>query len=130
MTENVKIIIISVLAACCVLFLFLWLGSIGNQKELRATISSLEESNKRTKAEHKKLLETNRGLENTIEGLRESERERQEKYTQIKDNLSKELTESSKKLESLKKQFKGSWIWYLISGVVAGALGFFIGRSL
>jgi len=86
-TENVKIIIISVLAACCVLFLFLWLGSIGNQKELRATISSLEESNKRTKAEHKKLLETNRGLENTIEGLRESERERQEKYSEFRATI-------------------------------------------
>ena len=87
MTENVKIIIISVLAACCVLFLFLWLGSIGNQKELRATISSLEESNKRTKAEHKKLLEINRGLENTIEGLRESERERQEKYSEFRATI-------------------------------------------
>ena len=87
MTENVKIIIVSVLAACCVLFLFLWLGSIGNQKELRATISSLEESNKRTKAEHKKLLEINRGLENTIEGLRESERERQEKYSEFRATI-------------------------------------------
>ena len=87
MTENVKIIIISVLAACCVLFLFLWLGSIGNQKELRATISSLEESNRRAKAEHKKLLETNKELGNTIEGLRESERERQEKYSKFRATI-------------------------------------------
>ena len=87
MTENVKIIIISVLAACCVLFLFLWLGSIGNQKELRATISSLEESNRQAKAEHKKLLETNKELGNTIEGLRESERERQEKYSKFRATI-------------------------------------------
>lgn len=95
---NVKIIIISVLAACCLLFISLWLGSIGDQEKLRATISSLEKSNKRIKAESNRIHEVNRELESTIKGLKESERERQEKYNEIRGTI-KELYTNQGKFE-------------------------------
>ena len=83
--NDVKTICIIVLAISTVVFLVLWLGTIGAKRELLKTISKLETTNKKLTEDYNTLSSTNRELEQTIS---EIEKQRSEAYRGFEQTIS------------------------------------------